>query len=292
LVLASCTMSAYGFGRLALRSAAVVVPDKRKADRRYDLLPHCGGEDAYFFDDEAGFVGVADGVGGWARHGVDAGRYSRQLMSLCADAVRAGVNDPAAVLTEAHSRTSERGSSTALVVALLQARDKSARLKAANLGDSGFLVLRQGRILLQSTPQQHSFNFPFQLLAPNTHPNSDSPHDAEIFELENVLPDDVIILGTDGLFDNMFPYEVSELMVSLSAAADQTPKGLAGLAARELAHKAAAFSRDASRRSPFAVEAKKEGHWFHGGKVDDITVVVSVVIRDLGEEAKPLKSKL
>ncbi len=32
-------------------------------------------------------VGVADGVGGWARHGIDAGEYARQLMSNAWDAL-------------------------------------------------------------------------------------------------------------------------------------------------------------------------------------------------------------
>lgn len=39
-------------------------------------------------------------------------------------------------------------------------------LHAANLGDSGFLVLRDGDVVFRSRPQQHSFNFPFQLHMP------------------------------------------------------------------------------------------------------------------------------
>ena len=36
-------------------------------------------------------------------------------------------------------------------------------LYSANLGDSGFLVIRDGRVVHKSHEQQHYFNAPFQL---------------------------------------------------------------------------------------------------------------------------------
>ncbi len=36
-------------------------------------------------------------------------------------------------------------------------------LYASNLGDSGFLVVRSGKLLFQCPQQQHRFNFPYQL---------------------------------------------------------------------------------------------------------------------------------
>ena len=50
------------------------------------------------------------------------------------------------------------GSSTACIVCL-----NGAQLHAANLGDSGFMVVRDGRLIFESPAQQHSFNFPFQV---------------------------------------------------------------------------------------------------------------------------------
>jgi len=52
------------------------------------------------------------------------------------------------------------GSCTACVVALH--REESA-IYTANLGDSGFRVVRSGRIVHRSQEQQHYFNTPFQL---------------------------------------------------------------------------------------------------------------------------------
>lgn len=39
-----------------------------------------GGEDAGF--SSARLLSVADGVGGWAKHGVDPGKYSKELISV------------------------------------------------------------------------------------------------------------------------------------------------------------------------------------------------------------------
>lgn len=52
------------------------------------------------------------------------------------------------------------GSSTACIVVLDRT---SHRLHTANLGDSGFLVVRGGEVVHRSDEQQHYFNTPFQL---------------------------------------------------------------------------------------------------------------------------------
>lgn len=56
------------------------------------------------------------------------------------------------------------GSSTACVVVLNRT---DQMLYTANIGDSGFIVMRNGQIVHRSEEQQHYFNTPFQLsLAP------------------------------------------------------------------------------------------------------------------------------
>lgn len=89
-------------------------------------LPHpdkeeTGGEDAHFICVDEQAIGVADGVGGWADHGIDSGLYSRELMSNSVNAVHEepkGLVDPARVLEKAHSSTKAKGSSTACIIAL------------------------------------------------------------------------------------------------------------------------------------------------------------------------------
>lgn len=51
--------------------------------------------------------------------------------------------------------------------------------------------------------QQHSFNCPFQLAAQKRWPEADPPEAADMYEVE-LLPGDILVLGSDGLFDNMW----------------------------------------------------------------------------------------
>ncbi|KAL9271504.1 putative protein phosphatase 2C 55, partial [Drosera capensis] len=142
-----------GKGTLSLRSGSCYLPhpDKEKT----------GGEDAHFICEEKRIIGVADGVGGWADVGVDAGEYARGLMSNSVAAMKEellGSIDPAKVLEKAHSQTKVRGSSTACIIALSE-----EGIHAINLGDSGFLIIRDGSTVFRSPAQQYGFNFPYQL---------------------------------------------------------------------------------------------------------------------------------
>lgn len=52
------------------------------------------------------------------------------------------------------------GSTTACLVSLDALESK---VHAVNLGDSGYMIVRDGKVLLRSQEQQHYFNTPFQL---------------------------------------------------------------------------------------------------------------------------------
>ncbi|KAG2545038.1 hypothetical protein PVAP13_9KG401506 [Panicum virgatum] len=129
-------------------------------------LPHpakeaTGGEDAHFISTDEHVIGVADGVGGWADLGVDAGLYAKELMRNSVSAIKdepEGTIDPSRVLEKAYTSTKARGSSTACIITL-----KNQGIHAVNLGDSGFVVVRDGRTVLRSPSQQHDFNFTYQL---------------------------------------------------------------------------------------------------------------------------------
>ncbi|KAH8508389.1 hypothetical protein H0E87_010490 [Populus deltoides] len=91
-------------------------------------LPHpdkeeTGGEDAHFICEDEQAIGVADGVGGWADVGVNAGEFSRELMSHSVSAIQEEPNgsfDPARVLEKAHAkqklRVLQRPASLPLIV--------------------------------------------------------------------------------------------------------------------------------------------------------------------------------
>ncbi|KAK7933247.1 hypothetical protein WMY93_004143 [Mugilogobius chulae] len=74
-------------------------------------------------------------------------------------------SNPVGVLTTSYYELLQNkvpllGSSTACIVALDR---QSHTLHTANLGDSGFLVVRGGEVVHRSDEQQHYFNTPFQL---------------------------------------------------------------------------------------------------------------------------------
>jgi len=234
-------------------------------------LPHpdkeaTGGEDAHFISIDEHVIGVADGVGGWADLGVDAGLYAKELMRNSMSAIKdepEGTIDPTRVLEKAYISTKARGSSTACIITL-----KDQGIHAVNLVDSGFVVVRDGRTVLRSPSQQHDFNFTYQLESGG---GSDLPSSAQVFHFP-VAPGDVIVAGTDGLFDNLYNNEISGVIVEALRV---------GLEPQIAAQKIAALARqratDKNRQSPFASAAQEAGYRYYGGKLDDITVVVSYV---------------
>ncbi|KAG5535801.1 hypothetical protein RHGRI_023541 [Rhododendron griersonianum] len=251
-------------------------------------LPHpdkekTGGEDAHFICEDEHVIGIADGVGGWADVGVNAGVYARELMSNSFAAIQdepKGSIDPARVLEKAHSITKSKGSSTACIIVLTH-----QSLHAINLGDSGFIIVREGCTIFQSPVQQHGFNFPYQLASGS---EGDQPSCGQgnrykfrcvtavscpspVFTIA-VVPGDIIVAGTDGLFDNLFSKEIDTVV------GDGMRAGLEPLViAQTIAALARQRALDRNRQTPFSSAAQDAGFRYFGGKLDDTTVVVSFI---------------
>jgi protein phosphatase PTC7 len=232
-------------------------------------------EDAHFGHDEAGVLGVADGVGSYRNRGVDAAAFSRGLMTsafMHVLAIEPGTPVcPYTLLERAYDETvasAASGASTAVIFSLA-----GATLKWAYIGDSAFAVLRGGKIVHRSRAQQSHFNCPFQISAGG---KGDSVAKADVGEMP-VRDGDVVVAGTDGLFDNVFDAEL-ERVVRMGTAQGYSPKNMADVVAG-IAYE---MSRSRTKVSPFSTEYQKQaaGVGFHGGKPDDITVVVAFV-RDL-----------
>ncbi|XP_074574119.1 putative protein phosphatase 2C 55 [Curcuma longa] len=243
---------------LKLLSGSCYLPHPAKEDT--------GGEDAHFICNNEQAIGVADGVGGWADLGVDAGQYARELMSNSVNAIRdepKGSIDPLRVLEKAYSITKARGSSTACIIALTD-----QGIHALNLGDSGFIVVRDGSTLFRSPVQQHDFNFTYQLESDN---GSDLPSSAQIFNFP-VASGDIVIAGTDGLFDNLYNNEITAVVVQATRAGFGPQ-----VTARKIAELARQRAQDRNRQTPFSAAAQDAGYRYYGGKLDDITVVVSYI---------------
>lgn len=117
------------------------------------------------------------------------------------------LDKPKIVISKAWMANQEDGSSTLVVVTLPY---KGNTIYTAYVGDSGYCLLRpQGRdrdykLVFESSAQQRRFNFPYQL---GWGKNGDQPNIAVELSHE-VANGDIIILGTDGLFDNIVPKNV------------------------------------------------------------------------------------
>ncbi|RCV07444.1 hypothetical protein SETIT_1G245000v2 [Setaria italica] len=229
-------------------------------------------EDAHFGHAETCVVGVADGVGCYRDRGVDASSFAQGLMrSAHEEAVNAAPGThvcPHTLLERAYQKTAASGTpaaSTATIVSLV-----GRSLRWAHVGDSGFAVFRDGRLLLRLRKQQRRFNCPVSL---KTEGGGAGVADAEVGEAP-ARAGDVVVVGTDGLFDNVFDDEL-ERIVQMGVALGFSPLNMAEVVAA-FAHEAA---RCTYRDTPYSVEKRKQkGAASTCGKPDDITVVVALIV--------------
>ncbi|GMH38801.1 hypothetical protein BSKO_06699 [Bryopsis sp. KO-2023] len=268
---------------LKLVAGGHIIPHEDKVEK--------GGEDDYFISTVGlGAIGVADGVSGWANDDVDPALYPRALLKYGQEAYeeKGGDMTPQDILAHGQYRAKLLGSSTACVAVMKEGN----KLEIANLGDSGFRLLRKGEVLAASEAQEHEFNFPYQLSHPDYVTGGEFAKDSDIYNLD-VRPGDVLVIGSDGLFDNLWDCELCQIVQD----------SLTGLAPCELAAQAVSTAvaiaatqniDDKEYYSPWTsnatAEAKLRGMMsqmlsdtglnnpYMGGKMDDCTVVVAFVM--------------
>ncbi|KAF9005641.1 phosphatase 2C-like domain-containing protein [Cyathus striatus] len=268
------------------------------------------GEDFFFIQEmrnNSGVsFGVADGVGGWVDSGVDPSLFSQALMYHAhrysrnawagepeidptldyeeREQIEGWEMTPYECLDLAYGgvlreKFVQAGSSTACLVSL---NSSSGLLRAANLGDSGFSIIRSSSIIHRQKAQTHFFNCPKQLTKLPANAGRkfsracvDSPSEAETYEMK-LRDGDIVIAYTDGLTDNVFPLEIVTIC-SLVARAGGTEEQQVQAMADRMVEYARQCMKSKTRVSPFEREAARQGMFFRGGKPDDVTVVVALV---------------
>ncbi|KAF8447971.1 phosphatase 2C-like domain-containing protein [Boletus edulis BED1] len=248
--------------------------------------------------------GVADGVGGWVDSGVDPSLFAQALMFYAHNSshdswagepeidptqdhgqhedVRGREMTPYECLDLAYHQVLEEqlveaGSSTACLLTL---NSSSGVLRSANLGDSGYLIIRSSSVIYREPAQTHYFNCPLQL---TKYPESasfnkyylDLPSAAAQHETK-LRHGDIVIAYTDGLSDNVFPTELVAICSLIARAGGPEGEQVQSMANRIVQY-AQACMRDRKRASPFERDAAREGISYRGGKVDDVTVVMALV---------------
>jgi len=132
------------------------------------------------------------------------------------------------------------------------------RITAANLGDSGFAIIRKGDIIYKSRDLQHTFNTPFQLSIvpkPLSANIGDHPSAARL-SWHQCEPEDTIILATDGLWDNMSLESIVDVIETSLSIED---------AGRSLVDMAKQISLDNMKVTPFGLAARAVGRLHYGG---------------------------
>ncbi len=229
---------------------------------------------------------VADGVGGWNDHGIDPKAYSNKICQLvsenvrifeskCQQEVQMTESGLKSIIVQSVRENNEKGSSTLLVLYLDQGKNKNV-LYSANIGDSAYLIARPKSIgdfelLSKSEEQCHSFNFPFQVGTGGDNPN------LAVTIKHHVKQYDLVIAGTDGLWDNL---EVDDILAEVNKLSKES-KSLelnTQLLSQNISKKAEFFSKDRKYLSPFAKKARENKYKnFIGGKPDDITVIAAQI---------------
>ncbi|KAF8397205.1 hypothetical protein HHK36_016113 [Tetracentron sinense] len=215
-----------------------LIPHPNKVDR--------GGEDAFLVSSyNGGVLAIADGVSGWAEQNIDPALFPKELMANASYLVGdEEVNyDPQILLRKAHAATSSIGSATVIVAML----ERNGILKIANVGDCGLKVLRGGQIMFSTSPQEHYFDCPYQL---SSEVVGQTYLDAMLSSVE-LIGGDMIVMGSDGLFDNVFDHEIVSTISRFNDVIE---------AAKELANLASNHSSDYNFDSPYSLEARSRGY--------------------------------
>ncbi|KAH9997285.1 protein serine/threonine phosphatase 2C [Russula vinacea] len=254
------------------------------------------GEDFFYVQEmrnQSGIsFGVADGVGGWATSGVDPSLFSQALMYHSHRYAKVGwPGEPEVDATQDYEdreavegwelyprdclklayqatlreRAVVAGSSTACLVNL---NASSGLLRAANLGDSGFMIIRSSAVFHRQRAQTHFFNCPRQLAKiPSVAELSDAimdlPDDADIYETK-LRDGDLIIAYTDGLSDNVFNSEITSIC-SLVFRSGGSEDAQVELISDRIIEYARACMYNERRTSPFEKAASMHGKLFTGG---------------------------
>jgi len=302
---------------LRLVAGACQIPHPNKAEY--------GGEDSYFISADGAALGVADGVGEWDKLGISTRPMADELMSGASMAAEelagAGPDHPGdrarLSMRRGYSSVTCFGACTAIVSVL---DSQGQCIGIANVGDSGLRQVRKivdkgSEVVNATRDQQHFFNCPYQLTNrpyENDYPRllaqgkkklvdamnsnirmiQDSPDDADIYTFA-LNEGDVLILGSDGLFDNLHESEICDFVdvaitpmearqVYVESAGTLRGPGSStdpGALATTIAHAAYHRACDTAANTPFSVCARQNGVPHNGGKMDDITVLCAWVVR-------------
>jgi protein phosphatase PTC7 len=251
-----------------VRDLEVVAPVKIQSASY--VLPHpdkirWGGEDAVFTKGRT--FGVFDGVTGADKiDGLPI--YSKTLAKEMKRLVKDEDSLTIPELTNylAQSKEIADAGSTGASTAVVASISTDGVLRVLNVGDSKCVVIRRNKVAVQAKERVHYFDCPYQLGGYSP----DKPRDGTKLNFE-LQRGDLVLLGSDGVFDNLSNEQVAEIAMKEKAS------GL-GIVAKRIVELSRKVSLDANAATPYAVTAKRYNSPDYqsglGGKVDDASCIV------------------
>jgi len=230
---------------------------------------------------------------------------------------------PLDVIVDAWSRTTREEITGSATICVASIDSVLNQLTVSNLGDCGLMIIRHmdsetvGYLRDRDTPrhmrdsdlkiafisqqQLRSFNLPYQLGysgIPEHQGTFERPSDATTFSVP-VLPGDVILLATDGLFDNL---ELDEIVDEVAKWEDkwfgklylknehpEFEQSCMDALSEQLVNKSRELSLLKNKDGPFALLAKDNDIMWSGGMPDDTTVVCARMFIPLSRQEQEQK---
>ena len=244
------------------------------------------GDDAVLVEEN--LIAANDGVGAWVtRPRGHAALWSRLILHFWAVEMSRvltdkSMPDPVSCLQRAFEQTKEATTqpnelqgTTTTCSAFLHSDDASPLLYAVNLGDSRIMIIRpsSGELIYKSTEQWHWFDCPYQLGTNSV----DSPLANAVCDKIPIQVDDVVVVMTDGLPDNLWDHEiVGSVLKSVGALKEESEDRTEGKraidnsggmmwVAQELVREAREIAEDPFAESPYMERAVEEGIGYEGG---------------------------
>lgn len=256
---------------------------------------YCGEDDFIITENKhLNLLAVADGVGSWIFHGINTKYFVSELMDVLtakyhaidhstikghdeeSNSVLYSIVSESIQFLNRRTENINRGSCT---LAALSLNLKTLHLNTYLMGDAGFMIVRNRQIIYRTVDQLKGFNFPFQM---GVGQEMDHPIKGDMNILKLKLGD-VIVVGSDGLFDNLFDKRILAVVNYEMSNVKSTDSNTYTLAARNIVKMLTLQAKKLGEHTenvwtPFGLEIAMQFHaYFPGGKNDDTTVVVGII---------------
>ena len=160
------------------------------------------------------FVIVADGVGGYKSYGIDPSKYSSMLCDEVSKQINfiRNQNELKDIVVNVIREMDTKPMVGGATFCSLYIDNENKKIYSCSLGDTLFALFRYDEdsqsyhIAYKAKEQYHSFNTPFQCGY-----EGDDPSSSIVLSLD-IKQNDIIITGTDGLWDNLDDKDIIEIL--------------------------------------------------------------------------------